>query len=115
MSRILQSDDLEKNMLFTVLRGKMMIRESIHPNGREIKDVEAKHYNGKVFKLIAIDLPYIVAEYYEGKRKTVTNFDVREIIIGTVNPGYVKGIAPWYVENIKVNQGVLWTFSQEEE
>jgi hypothetical protein len=57
-----------------------------------------RSYIGEVFRVLAIDLPFVVvttvACRYGRLENYKTSFDVRQITLGSVTPEYVKALSP---------------------
>ena len=64
MGRILEMDDITKGMFLTVLRGSISKRLTHGPQGPVPEVKEDKRLNGKVMKVIAVDMPFIVVEFF---------------------------------------------------
>jgi hypothetical protein len=116
MTRALDTDDLTVGMLLTVVKGKVTRRTVPTPHGPQVELREDEKYNGKVLRVKAIDLPYIVVEHYYYKDKTKTDtLDVGKYALGTVSTEYVKELQPEFVEFIQEDELYkdFWIFDQE--
>ena len=114
MSKLLEADDLNIGMFITVLRGEETKRVILARNGPEPDIKENKSFNGKVLKILAIDLPYIIIQFYNviGKRQT-DNLDTREVKLGTVSTEYIKELQPQYLPEVPKEEVIDWIFEQE--
>ena len=116
MSKILKADDLHVGMLITVLQGRISMK--VLPPTEEglprLENKEDERYNGKVLRIKAIDLPYIIVEYYFYKdRKKAVDIDTRRYKLGTVSTEYVKELQPEYIKFVQKEKEDEWVFDQE--
>jgi hypothetical protein len=104
MCKAIQPDDIEVGMFITVLNGEMLYDKD--PMG-----IENARYNGEVLKVIAVDLPYIVLQFYSFGSKMVNHFDVRAVSFATISTDYIKARVPLYapeiVEEVKKTDYIL--------
>ena len=119
MKRI-EPDDLKKGMFITVVVGRKYSRVLTSKEGNKYSEVvEDKMLSGKVLRIKAVDLPYIVIEYHVGPNKYVMSIDTRLYVLGLCSTEYVRELAPCFkkVEFIpeQKNNESLWVFDQEVE
>jgi len=118
MGRILEMDDINKGMFLTVLRGNQTSRVINGPQGPMAEVKEDKRLNGKVLKVIAVDLPFIAVEFFymasndKVKRDTL---DIRDLVLGSLTIEYMEAAEPrWKIpHNPDLFDGSLdWTYDE---
>ena len=93
-------DDISKGMFLTVLRGSISNRIINGPQGPIFQAEEDKRLNGKVLKIVTINLPFIVVEFFymtsndKIKRDTL---DLRDLVLGTLTNEYVVAAEPRWI------------------
>ena len=97
MGRILEMDDINKGMFLTVLRGKITKKTIPGPLGPILGFKEDKKFNGKVLKVVAIDMPFIAVEFFFRSGWDMTKkdtLDIRDLILGTLSSEYISVAEP---------------------
>lgn len=115
MGRILEMDDVIKGMFLTVLRGSVSNRVVRGPMGPIPETKEDSRLNGKILKVIAVDLPFIVVEFFYGpsiEKTRKESLDVRNIVLGTLTLEYMAAAEPrWKIPIIPTfDDNPDWTY-----
>jgi hypothetical protein len=106
MGQILQADDFKIDMFITVHTGQMDETISEDFNMKEgvqstsVLKIEDKNYKGRVLRIRAINLPFIVVEFLTGdNNSSFISFDTREYKLIKLSDEYVKALEPYFLEN----------------
>lgn len=88
---MLQSDDLKKGMLFTVLNDNT-VRQKIGVYGN-VNTISCNKYpKGKPLRIVEINRPYIVYSYLFMKKIQTDIMDLREVDLIKITEEYAKAI-----------------------
>ena len=116
MSKELYYDDLKIGMFITILQGRISKTPYPTPNGVDFNIKEDRYFNGKVLRVIAMDIPYVVVEFYS-VNKYIKNkeFDTRVVKFGSLSTEYIKTLHPQFETKEVEKTEKEWIFEQEEE
>ncbi len=114
---VLLTDDLEVGSFITILRGKMESRNISTSDGPATVLKENgmwDSFKGRVLKILVVDRPYIVVEYYVPgfNRMDKTSLDTRDLQLKKCSKKYVNIYEPRF-EVTEEKPVPDWEFDQE--
>jgi len=130
MGQILVADELDEGMFITV-HSEVVNTENNNPLANlpplfpefPRQKVKGKYsfYKGKVLKIIAIDFPYIAAEFYGNSKGFISDkinevvLDIREVNLMELTTNFVQKVEPNFQVIPYKKEKVNWEFEQEKE
>jgi len=115
MSVILAQDELRVGMYITVFKGKFTEKEiSTFGQVKVVVEENLISFKGRVLKIVVIDSPYIVVEYYLSRCEDdpiKLSLDTRDIKLKECSNDYVKVYEPRF--KVVKKEVVDWEFEQE--